>query len=685
MRIIRISFSVAISTILALVNIDAQINIPQDTLKSFSLEEVFITASKSNRPLLNIPGKVEIISKKQIENLPAQKVDDLLRFISGVNVNRPTGNYTMRPSVTLRNFGGDEQGRTLVLINNMPMNTSDEGGVNWNRINLINIQKIEVFKGSGSSLYGNNAMGGVINIITRKPVKPFEALFSASYGSFNTYKPEFFLGGNYRNKLNWSFTGFYQRSDGYINVPTSKPEYIYSVARYLKEGGISANLGYNIGEALNIDFQLDLYRDKRGEGEKIMATDGEYRNFNTNSASLKFSGRKNKFEYQLNFFIQREKYYRLDERMKGQIYSRFDVKSDRDDQGAFLNSTYNFNQKHNLTLGVELKNGRVKGGDYYQTTDDMVLNQGTLTSSAIYLQDEWTFFSEKLNLTSGLRIDHARFHDGNYNAVGNNVNYWMTYTPNLKNHSWNAVSPRAAMRYQFLKSASIYISYSRGFRASILDDLCRSGWMWIGPKIANPNLGPEYLNNYEAGMRLVPFKNWTIEPCIFYSFGNDFLYYVATGDSLSNRPIYRRENISQVGVYGTEIDLKWNLNPNLNVWGNYSYNFSQILKFNTFEELEGKSLKYSPNNKASLSFIWLNKWLNTSLAILYKGQQYSNDDNTTHINGYVTMDMQLSHSFIHQSTNISLGIQDLMNNQHLETEDYLSPGRILTLKLQYKL
>ncbi len=138
----------------------------------------------------------------------------------------------MRPTVTLRGVSGDEQGRTLVLMNGVPMNTSDEGGVNWNRLNPYSIGKIEIFKGPGSSLYGNNAMGGVINIITRKPEKGFEADAGISYGTFNTFKPELWMGGSPDQHLTRSLSGFYQSSDGYNNVPESMrgdPELIASV------------------------------------------------------------------------------------------------------------------------------------------------------------------------------------------------------------------------------------------------------------------------------------------------------------------------------------------------------------------------------------------------------------------------------------------------------------------------
>jgi outer membrane receptor protein involved in Fe transport len=163
------------------------------TPTSLPLKPVVVTSTKTKRTLDNIPGKVEYINKETIEKLPAQKIDDILSLNSGVNVVRPNGIYSMNPTVTLRGTSGDEQGRTLVLVDGVPQNRTDNGGVNWNRFNLNDIEAIEILKGPGSSLYGNNSMGGVINIITKKPSLGTQGQVGLNYGSFNTFRSDFSL------------------------------------------------------------------------------------------------------------------------------------------------------------------------------------------------------------------------------------------------------------------------------------------------------------------------------------------------------------------------------------------------------------------------------------------------------------------------------------------------------------
>lgn len=160
-------------------------------------------------------------------------------MISGVNTTRSNGIVDMHTNVSIRGLSGDEQGRTLVLFDGVPINTSDEGSVNWNSIHMDNVQRIEVFKGPGSSLYGNNAMGGVINIISKKARQPFSINASASYGSLNTWLASLGISSKLSDKFSVFLSGYYNRSDGFNNIPDSLrtvPD--YSVPRFMKEGGV---------------------------------------------------------------------------------------------------------------------------------------------------------------------------------------------------------------------------------------------------------------------------------------------------------------------------------------------------------------------------------------------------------------------------------------------------------------
>ncbi len=647
--------------------------------KIYENDLVVVTATRSKRNFNEVPGRIEVITRKEIDQIPAQKIDDIIKHISGVNVSRSAGLFSMRPTVTLRGLSGDEQGRTLVLVDGVPLNKGDTGGVNWNRLDSDQIERIEIYKGPGSSLYGNNAMGGVINIITRKPKKSLEGHASVSYGTYNTKQAKASIGSRLNDAAYINISGFMTGSDGYNLIPDSlKDDPDYSIARFLEEKGISAKAGYEFNNALKLEIQYDYFEDKRGEGEKIQASEGEYRHFNTNFLRGRLNGHISSLSYDFNIFYQKENYFKLDERLRGENYQRFDVNSDRIDKGVNLNLSNHFTKEHIFSFGGEMKLSSVNGGDYYVTSDDSIINSGKMQDVAFYIQDEIALADNKIRIQAGLRYDMVKFYDGMYESTDG---AWTPYLPPLEEHQWNAISPKVAISYEPVKSYKLYISVAKGFRASILDDLCRSGWMWIGPKIANPELGPENIFNYEIGATIKTNEKIKISPTLFYAEGNDFLYYVQTGDLLwGKRPIFQRQNVTKVDIYGFECDVNYAVSKQLSIVSNYTFNSSKIGKFEENIAIENKYLRYTPKHQAKAGVFWNNRFFSSNLSAIYKGEQYSNDENTSVLDEYITFDFQIVKEF-KDHYRISLSILDMFDNQQMETNLYLSPGRVINFKI----
>ncbi|NLN30302.1 MAG: TonB-dependent receptor [Bacteroidales bacterium] len=667
--------------LLPYLSIHSQISL-LDTVK---LNAVVVTATKTFRNLNEVPARISLVRKGLIESSPVMQVDDILRFMPGVNVNRTSGLYSQRPMVTLRGLSGDEQSRTLVLVNGVPVNTSDEGGVNWNRINQFDIERIEIFKGPGSSLYGNNAMGGVINLITKKPSKPQEIYGAVSYGTFNTVRQDL----NIRVRTDKGYYGtisqYFLKSDGYNSIEEEKRT-PYDIPRSLEETGISARAGFDKSKWFNWELQYDIFRDKRGEGYQIYTPEGCYRNFNTNLFRANLKGGDLKTTYDLNLFYQLEHYYDINEVMRGTSYSRYDVNSFRKDLGSLLNINRDLSDNNTLTAGLELKRGSVSGGDYYQTPRqvsedvqvyDTIYNAGSIGTFAVYVQDEQAFLDNRIRLIAGLRYDRVSFSDGEYSST----DPWSVL-PELKDNAWSEFSPRIGVRLNFLEEVSTYLSYSHGFRASILDDLTRTGWMWVGPKYANPELGPESLNNYEIGMDLVPGNKIKISVSAYYALGRDFLYYVATDDLLFGLPIYIRKNETNVSMKGAEAEISYEILKDLDVIANYTFTDARIDKFSERPDLENKYLKFTPLHTASASLFWKNKIVNTNIRTFYKSKTFSDDVNETELPSYFTVDLMLSRQIL-QNFTVSLDIQDLFDNQHLETGEQLSPGRLINGRIAF--
>lgn len=650
------------------------------------LDEVVVTGTRSEKLLREIPARIDVVSPKILKQAPAQSIDDILAMFSGVNTTRSSGVSTMHTNVSIRGLAGDEQGRTLVLYDGVPINSSDGGSVNWNSIHIDNVERIEIFKGPGSSLYGNNAMGGVINIISKKATKPLNINASSSYGTYNTWLTNLSVSSRVSDKVSLFVSGYYNQSDGYNLVPDSlRPDPDYTIPRFMKEGGANLLTQFSLSQQANIDIAYELFLDKRGEGEKIEAPDGEYRHFNHNRVRGRFYGEYKKLRYDFSLYFQRVNYFKLDERIKKGKYQRFDVKSDRDDWGGILNFNYNVSSTNDLTYGLELRNGAVEGGDYYVTSPDVVYNRGKMRIFSIYAQDEQTILDDKLKLQVAVRYDNARFHDGFYEAKGDLVADFNSHNGALKSNTWNNFSPRIALRYTPEKWGSFYASFSKGFRASILDDLCRSGWMWVGPKIANPDLKPETLYNYEVGATFTPLYNLSIAPTFYYAQGHDFLYYVATGEKLWGRQdIYQRQNVSRVNVKGIEMDIRYTPIRGLDVVANYSFNDAQIDKFPDKPELDGKTLTYAPKHQVKGSLNWTGGIVDAYIRGAYKGKQFTTDNNAEQIDAYTVWDARISKWF-NQLYYVGFEVLNIFDNRHMNTKDYISSGRIFQVKLAISL
>lgn len=645
------------------------------------LQPVVVTATRGERALDAVPARMNVLEHAQMTALPAVMVDDLLTSLAGINIQRNSGIFSLRPVVSLRGLGGDEQGRTLVLLDGVPVNTSDNGGVNWSRLGMEQIERIEVARGPGSALYGSQAMGGVINIITRQPVAPLEGELRLAYGSQETWDARFRAAGAQDPQQGgyWQVSGRYLESEGYnATPPEDRTE--FTVDRFVELAAVSAKVGYRFAPDSLLEVAYDYFDDLYGEGEKIQAPDGATREYDTDFYRLRYRTPVAGWDLTADAFFQREQYLRVSESQRGSSYTRFDVESNRDDLGTSLHLSRPLADRHLVAVGAEIREGRVDAADVYKTSPDIVANEGKMRFYSFYLQNETTLdAAQTWSLLAALRYDYAAFFDGAYFATDPT---WEVYNGDLDENEWDHVSPRVGVNYTPDPQWRLYASYGRGFRASILDDLCRSGWMWVGPKIANPELKPEKLDTVEFGLDWRSRDHrWTVAPTVFYSRGYDFLYYIDTGDKLwGTRAIWRRENVGEVEIAGLELEADYALTDHVTLFAAYTFTHSDILKFRERPELEGKELTYNPRNRVSAGIRLDHGAWGGSLDVRYKDRQFSDDANQAKIDAYVTADAT---AWYRPRTNLELRLtgQNLLDEAYLESATSMGPGAVYRVEL----
>src|SRR2546427_3028787 len=187
------------------------------------LAPVVVTPSRIEERASDTPASVTVIGGEAVRNAPQQTVDDLLRQLPSFSLFRRSSSLVTHPTaqgLSLRGIGPSGSSRALVLQDGVPINDPFGGWVYWNRIPLQSIEQIEVVHGGGSSVWGNGALGGVVHVLTRRPVER-AAFFEASYGSYDTRNFDLLL-TEAKGPLRLSLEGNYFDTGGYPIVKESR-------------------------------------------------------------------------------------------------------------------------------------------------------------------------------------------------------------------------------------------------------------------------------------------------------------------------------------------------------------------------------------------------------------------------------------------------------------------------------
>jgi iron complex outermembrane receptor protein len=671
----------------------------------FITDEIVIGAEKNlEESVLDIPIRTKILNISEIDNAPAISISKIFEGISGVNVYSEAGMFSSTV-VSLRGLGGKSQSGTLVVVDGSPVNKSDAGSVDWSMIDKDNISTVEVIKGPGSVIFGSNAMGGIINITTRKPKEAFNASISSSYGTYNTYDSKLRLSGVTENsKLYWKSFLSYRSSDGYVNTPDEMiaENDIIVVPIFLNEMIVSGFIGYKLNNKNYLEFSMNYFDNQKGRGVKIYEDNGANTQRNTIHSYLRYRGNFGNFRIFANAFVLYENYFRLNEYYSDGEYALYEIKSDRVENGGKIIAQYNLSENAELDFGAEIREGSVNGSDIYYTSTDVIHNSGNLDIYSGFAQIKFNFFKEKITLVPGIRFDHAVFSDAEFSIE--NPSYSIEYLSEFQfvsdeSVNWSSFSPKISLNYSVSKNVDLYASVARGFRAPVLDDLCRSDQVRTGFRVANPEITPEYLNSFETGVDFKLKEKVYLGVSGYYNIGKDFMYLLSTGDSVNMgytiSPIYQTSNIGEVRIYGIETDVNYHLNKKLNLFANYTYNQSLISEFvvnpdGAGKDLTGKYLTDVPTHKVAGGFTVFTPYVNVSAFANYIGERWINDDNTVDeiylltdkYPAYTTLDVKLRKEL--KNFDFNLTIDNIVDKIYTNSKGYKCPGRMIIFEVKYE-
>ena len=446
-----------------------------------TMEEVVVTATRQEEKISSVPANVTVVTERDIKNSTAYDIPDLLRSQVGVHVNDIAGNrrnYT----VDLRGFGETASLNTLVLVDGRRINQADLSGSDWSLIPLDRVKRIEIIRGErGSVLYGDNAGGGVINIITKEG-ETFKTGAEINGGSYDTFKGSAYVSGT-QSKLSYALSGSYLTSDGYRDNSDTEA----------KDVGI--NLGYFQNDIVKWNLSSGFHKDSTGLPGAIKASD--FAAGASRTESLHPDDFADVEDYYVTggpeiFFLSDSK-FKMDVSFRKRnflSFSSFDAGSftgDTDISTIAVSPQIIFKEKL-----WDVDNRLIIGFDFTDVDED-ITNSSVffgVPSTGIfelkkknygyYIHDEirpWENFA----LSGGYRYDRATF-------------TFKPSTPEKKTMDENLFT--TGLNYNFYQKSSIYVSFSRSFRYPVLDELFS-----FFTNTIDTTLVPQESDNYEFGIR----------------------------------------------------------------------------------------------------------------------------------------------------------------------------------------
>ncbi|GAB6100481.1 siderophore amonabactin TonB-dependent receptor [Halanaerocella petrolearia] len=493
--------------ILAIVSVLNPIVIAKELETSFTLEEIVVTASKYSEKSSETAASVEVIDEEDIKQKNAHNVADLLRDIIGVQIN-DHGGLVGQKSISIR---GSKSSQVLILIDGQPMNSSQNGGVDLGQFNTEQIERIEVMRGPSSAIYGANALGGVVNIITDSGSKETETSVKLGYGSFSTQKYNLNYSGS-RDKLDYNLIMSKNKADGYRDNSELDQEYIFT------------RLDYKLNDYSDLILSVRYNDSEKGVPGKVTSPTPNAQQIDEDSnINLKWKRKTEKSDLKLTAYHNKHQ-----QRYDDPDEFGYDGPSKHDTAKTGLNFNQTFYLKdHTLIYGTELKQNKI---DSNENGEHENLNK------ALFIQDEWQV-TKPLKVTLGSRYD-------DHEVFGAEV------------------SPRAGVVYSINNKLNLHTSIGKAYKTPTFNDLY---WPATTYTEGNPDLESETAVAYEMGSRYLDNKNEfsfnyfkrDVEDLIDWSPGKDGKY--------------RPYNINSAKIKGIELNFTRQLIKSISTSLNYTY------------------------------------------------------------------------------------------------------------------
>ncbi|WP_163833831.1 TonB-dependent receptor domain-containing protein [Spartinivicinus ruber] len=611
-----------------------------------TLDSVVVTATKTEHDLTTAPASMSVITSEQLKEMPVSDISDAIRHTVGVFQDKKGGNG--RQGIGIR---GLDSSYTLILINGRRVNSVNTlirgNDFDLSTIPLNQVERIEVVRGPMSSLYGSEALGGVVNIITKQADNQWGGQISVDYSTpegsgsddGNEIRTSISTSGALiENKLFLSFHGNkYDREEW---TPFQDDSATATVNERILSGlegrnSTNANLGlsWKLNSNQTIDFEYGYGHDDRkahiSQSRSNKITDQETRR---DTYTLTHKGDWYWGSSQVRVYQEE-----IEFKERSTTVANGDITQTNQVVDGFINKTFG---DHAITTGAEYRKSELD--------NDINLKQSgsaDVSQKALYIQDEWQL-TQDWSFTGGGRLDDHEFFGREFSPRG-----YLVYTPTdaLTIKGGVGTAFKAPTLTQLTKEFSIPSCGGQ-----------KNGCTLIG----NPDLQPEKSKSYELGFTYQG-NSWDIGTTIFRT---DIKDKITLGKPVHGLRTYN--NVSNVRVDGIELSGSVDLTDSVFLTANYSYTDSR-------DRDSGDRLTGTPRENVNVRLDWeVDSKLGAFTQARYIGDQESFRGNKN-LPGYSLVDMGVTYQLTEQ-VSLRSGITNLADTRLDKKDDsfgYVERGR----------
>ncbi|MBY0509095.1 MAG: TonB-dependent receptor [Rhodospirillaceae bacterium] len=613
---------------------------PTPDVVGLDIGQLVVTATRTPQPLYRVGSSITVLSEDAIKSSQAVVVSDLITQTPGVSFSRNGGTG----GLTSLRIRGAESDHTIVVIDGVKLNDPSSTGGGYNFANLLSgdISRIEILRGAQSTLWGSQAIGGVVNVVTAAPKKPFEASAEGEGGSRATGYGKLAAGG-VDGKLMWRLGGDYYTTDGISAFVNGRERDNY------QRVGATGRLRYDVTDAVSVDLRGMFSRGHShidsSPAPLFVLTDTlefgivkEYVGYGGVNFSL-FNGQlKNRVAY--TYTDTGRDNFNPDQAVTTRTFDARGKNKRFEYQGS-----YSFVEGWDATFGAEHEKSTFSSASPTPTAPNPVPAVANVSITSGYAQLQADVI-RNLTITGGVRIDsHETF--GSH-ALG-----------------------QAAVAYNLNDGDTVLrASWGQGFKAPTLFNLYSD--------FGNTALKPESANSYDAGIEQHLFGDLlTLSATGFYRKAKDqidfFSCFGVTGNPLcppGKSGIY--VNTGSTRARGVELQGSVDIDQ-FTVTANYTYTDTELTSAGNVNR--GKTLTRRPKHQANLSASY--QWpfdVATGFSVRYVGDTFDNAANTFVLQDYTLVDLRASWQVV-ENVELYGRIENVFNERYATIRNYGTPGR----------